>query len=137
MKKLFNEFKTFISKGNAVELAIGVIIGGAFTTIINSLVTDIFTPIISIITGKIAFEHLVLVIGSGAESPIIAYGNFLTAVINFILTAIALFLLIKVINKARHKPEPEKKTKTCLFCKTDIHIDATRCPNCTSEVAKK
>jgi large conductance mechanosensitive channel protein len=136
MKKLFNEFKTFISKGNAVELAIGVIIGGAFTTIINSLVTDIFTPIISIITGKIAFEHLVLVIGSGSESPIIAYGNFLTAVINFILTAIALFLLIKVINKARNKQEPAKKTKTCLFCKTDIHIDATRCPNCTSEVVK-
>ena len=110
MKKFINEFKTFISRGNVLDLAVGVIIGGAFNTIVNSLVNDIFMPIIGIIIGGINFSGLVLKIGEAT----INYGLFIQNIINFIATAFCLFLLVRVINnfhKMKEKNEKKEEKK--------------------------
>lgn len=110
MKKFINEFKTFISRGNVLDLAVGVIIGGAFNTIVNSLVNDIFMPIIGIIIGGINFSGLVLKIGEAT----INYGIFIQNIINFIATAFCLFLLVRVINnfhKMKEKNEKKEEKK--------------------------
>lgn len=137
---LMDEFKKFIMRGNVMDMAVGVIIGGAFTSIVTSLNKDILTPIIAVFGGT-DFSHLSIVLGSGEEAPVLAYGNFITAVLNFLITAFVIFLLIKGINKLNERftkkeeaPAPAPTTKTCPFCKTTIAIDATRCPNCTSEL---
>lgn len=137
---LMDEFKKFIMRGNVMDMAIGVIVGGAFTSIVTSLNKDILTPIIGIFGGT-DFSHLSIVLGSGEEAPVLAYGNFITAVLNFLITAFVIFLLVKGINKINDRftkkeeaPAPAPTTKTCPFCKTTIAIDATRCPNCTSEL---
>lgn len=137
---LMDEFKKFIMRGNVMDMAVGVIVGGAFTSIVTSLNKDILTPIIAIF-GGIDFSHLSIVLGSGEEAPVLAYGNFITAVLNFLITAFVIFLLIKGMNKLNDRlskkeeaPAPAPTTKTCPFCKTTIAIDATRCPNCTSEL---
>lgn len=139
MKKLFSEFKTFIAKGSVVDLAVGVIIGAAFKGIVDSLVNDIISPIIGLIADT-NFTELVWQIGGVS----IQYGSFITAIINFLLMAIVLFLLVKAISATRgiggklKKGEPETVAapteKTCPYCKMAIAIDATRCPHCTSEV---
>lgn len=107
MKGLVSEFKEFISRGNVIDLAVGVIIGGAFTTIVNSLVNDIIMPLISLVIGTVNFSSLAAVIGP----TIIPYGNFIQSVVNFLLTALAVFAMIKVINGLHRKkaetPEPE------------------------------
>ncbi len=146
------EFKDFISKGNVIDLAVGVIIGGAFSGIVTNLVTNIITPVITLITGKVAFTDLFVVLGSDAEYATLAaaqeagastlnYGLFIQAVIDFIITAFVIFLLVKGINKVRSVGKKEEApveeaptTKVCPFCKSEINIEATRCPNCTSEV---
>ena len=146
------EFKDFISKGNVIDLAVGVIIGGAFSGIVTNLVTNIITPVITLITGKVAFTDLFVVLGSDAEYATLAaaqeagastlnYGLFIQAVIDFIITAFVIFLLVKGINKVRSVGKKEETpveeaptTKVCPFCKSEINIEATRCPNCTSEV---
>ncbi|MBE6796513.1 MAG: large conductance mechanosensitive channel protein MscL [Ruminococcaceae bacterium] len=146
------EFKDFISKGNVIDLAVGVIIGGAFSGIVTNLVTNIITPVITLITGKVAFTDLFVVLGSDAEYATLAaaqeagastlnYGLFIQAVIDFIITAFVIFLLVKGINKVRNVGKKEEApveeaptTKVCPFCKSEINIEATRCPNCTSEV---
>ena len=144
------EFKDFISKGNVIDLAVGVIIGGAFSGIVTSLVTNIVTPLISILTGKIAFadlftaldgnEYATLEAATEAGASTINYGLFIQGVINFLITAFVIFLMVRFINKIRNMNKKEEiveaapTTKVCPFCKSEINIEATRCPNCTSEV---
>ena len=138
MKGFIKEFKEFVMRGNAVDLAVGVIIGGAFTAIVTSLNEDIITPILGIF-GGVDFSELKVALGSGANAPVLAYGNFITAVINFLIMAIVLFTLIKIMNKAaslgsRPEEPAAPTTKTCPFCKSEIAIEATRCPHCTSQL---
>lgn len=137
-KGLVAEFKKFIMRGNVMDMAVGVIVGGAFTAIVTSLNQDILTPILGIF-GGIDFTHLSVTLGSSETAPVLAYGNFITAVLNFLITAFVIFMLVKginVLNDRLTKKEEEKPaaptTKTCPYCKTSIAIDATRCPNCTS-----
>lgn len=146
----FKEFKDFISRGNVIDLAVGVIIGGAFSGIVTNLVTNIVTPVISLLTGKVSFtdlfialdgnEYATLAAAQEAGAATVNYGLFIQAVIDFLLTAFVIFLLVKGINKVRsmgkkeEAPAPAPTTKVCPFCKTEINIEATRCPNCTSEV---
>lgn len=147
MKKFFDEFKQFISKGNVMDLAVGVIIGGAFQSIVNSLVNDILMPLLSMITGGVNFASWAVTIGKGElENPAtLTYGNFISAIINFLLMALVLFFIIKAMNsaksalvKSKGAAEEEKAptTKVCPFCKSEIAIDATRCPHCTSQLDK-
>ena len=142
MKNFFAEFKKFVTRGNIVDMAVGVIVGGAFTSIVTSLNKDILTPLLGIFGGT-DFSNLVLVLGSGEEAPILAYGNFITAVINFLITAFVIFCLVKGMNaiseRFKHKEEEAPAaptTKTCPYCKSTIAIDAVRCPHCTSELEK-
>ena len=145
------EFKEFISKGNVIDLAVGVIIGGAFSGIVTSLVTNIVTPLISILTGRIAFadlfialdgkEYATLEAATEAGASTVNYGLFIEGVINFLVTAFVIFLMVRFINKIRNKNKATEEaveaaptTKVCPFCKSEIAIDATRCAHCTSEV---
>ena len=132
MKKIFNEFKEFINRGNVVDMAVGVIIGAAFKAIVDSVVNDLISPLIGIIFKK-DFSNLVVTVFE-AE---IRYGAFIMAVINFFIVAAALFALIKVINLFHRKKEEAPApvtTKVCPYCKSQIAIEATRCPHCTSEL---
>lgn len=135
-KGFISEFKKFIMRGNVMDMAVGVIVGGAFTAIVTSLNQDILTPILGIFGGT-DFSSLTVTLGSGENAPVLYYGNFITAVINFLITAFVIFCLVKGINavndKFSKKPEPAvPTTKKCPFCKSEIAIDATRCPHCTS-----
>ena len=137
MKKFFKEFKEFISRGNVMDMAVGIIIGAAFKAIIDSLVEDIISPLIGSIF-HMDFSDLSVNI-NGAE---LMYGKFIMAIIDFLIVALVLFAIIKAINTARNaikKPEEEAAptTKTCPFCKTEIDISAIRCPNCTSQLEEK
>ena len=137
MKALMKEFKEFISRGNVMDMAVGVIIGGAFTAIVTSLVNDIMMPLLSLLTGGFDFASLAIALGEGEEAAMLNYGAFIAAVINFLLIAIVIFMLIKAINKlSRKKEEPAAAptTKECPFCKEKIAIEAVRCPHCTSEI---
>ncbi len=136
MKKFFAEFKEFISRGNVMDMAVGIIIGGAFTAIVTSLVDDVISPLLGLLGGD-NFANLSVTFGGVT----LAYGSFITAIINFLLTAFALFCVIKAINAASKKAKklagktdeaPAPTTKTCPFCKSEIDIGATRCPHCTS-----
>ena len=136
-KGFFAEFKKFIMRGNVIDLAVGVIIGGAFQAIVSSLVDDIVTPLLGIILGQVDFSSLAVKIGEAT----INYGKFITAIINFFIMAIVIFAIIKVINdvseRLRKKPEEEEPaptTKVCPYCKSEIDIEAVKCPHCTSDV---
>ncbi|MGI6117989.1 MAG: large conductance mechanosensitive channel protein MscL [Bilifractor sp.] len=138
MKKFIAEFKEFISRGNVMDLAVGMIIGSAFTAIVTSLVDDVLMPVISLFTGGIDFNDWGIHLAGGG---MIKLGSFLAAVINFIIIALVIFLLIKGLNKIRdisdtikgtEKKEAEPTTKICPYCKSEIDINATRCPHCTS-----
>lgn len=134
MKKFLGEFKTFALKGNMIDLAVGMIIGSAFTGIVGSLVDDIFMPLLSIFTGKINFDNLKIILGSGENAAAINYGTFLTQVVNFLVVSFVIFLLIRQINKLQ-RPKTEdavKEEKEYPFCKSTISIHAVRCPHCTS-----
>lgn len=153
MKKFLSEFKEFITKGNALDLAIGVVIGGAFGAIVNSLVADLLMPIIGILLGNASVADLfiqlnkkavtipadtTLAAAKEAGAVVFAYGNFLMTIVNFIIIAFVIFLLVKAINKARkpaEEPAAEPTTKVCPFCKTEIPLEATRCPHCTSQLS--
>lgn len=141
-KGFIAEFKKFITRGNVMDMAVGVIVGGAFTSIVTSLNQDILTPILGIF-GGIDFSNLSVTLGSGEGAPVLAYGNFITAVLNFLITALVIFCLIKGLNKLNEKfSKKEEKpavptTKKCPFCKSEIAIDATRCPHCTSQLEEK
>lgn len=138
MKAFIKEFKEFISRGNVMDMAVGVIIGGAFTAIVNSLVNDVVMPLLSLLTGGFDFSALCIVLGEGEDAATLNYGAFISAVINFILIALVIFFVIKAINKFSRKkkaePEPEAATKECPFCKEKIALEASRCPHCTSEL---
>ena len=148
-KGIIKEFKEFIMRGNVIDLAIGVIIGGAFGAIVTSLVTNIIQPLInSVMGGEIAGTYVLpwaAAKGINGEEALAAvtinYGAFISAIINFLIIALVIFIMVKAINKAtslRKKEEEvaeeEPTTKVCPFCKSEIAIDATRCPHCTSEL---
>lgn len=133
-----NEFKKFIMRGNVMDMAVGVIVGGAFTTIVTSLNQDILTPILGIFGGT-DFSNLKITLGLGENAPVLCYGNFITAVINFLITAFVIFCLVKAINTVSEKLTPKNEeeeaaptTKICPYCKSEIDIEAVRCPHCTS-----
>lgn len=135
MKKFFAEFKTFIMRGNVLDLAVGVIIGAAFQGIVTSLTNDIISPILGLF-GGMNFDQYSLSI-NGVN---IAYGKFITAIINFIIMAFVIFLIVKLVNKIMSigkKPvaKPEPTTKKCEFCCSEIDIKATKCPHCTSDLS--
>jgi large conductance mechanosensitive channel len=152
MKKIWNEFKEFAVKGNAVDLAVGVIIGAAFGSIVNSLVKDVVMPPISLLTGGLDFSNKFVVLraakdGSAAfntsadalKAGAITwnYGNFVTLMINFLIVAGAVFLLVRAINKLRQPIEKEPDKKECSACAMQIPIKATRCPHCTTELSRR
>ena len=137
------EFKKFIMRGNVMDMAVGVIVGGAFTAIVTSLNKDILTPLLALF-GGIDFSYLQLVMGEGEEAPVLLYGNFITAVLNFLITAFMIFLLIKGINalcdlfsKKEEEAPAAPTTKECPYCKSAIAVAATRCPNCTSHLEEE
>lgn len=136
MKKIIAEFREFISRGNVMDMAVGVIIGGAFTAIVNSLVENILNPLLGLITGGLDFSSLSVGIGEAQFK----YGSFISAVINFLLIAMVLFSIIKLINKLHWKKKhedaapAEPTTKVCPFCQMEVSIKATRCPHCTSSL---
>lgn len=150
-KGFISEFKTFIMRGNVIDLAVGVIIGGAFQKIVNSLVNDIVMPLISLLTGGIDFSNWFLVLGEGdiataaaakeAGVATLNYGTFLSTALDFLIMAFVIFLIIKGINSVTEKFKKEKTeepaaptTKVCPYCKSEIDIAATKCPHCTSDV---
>lgn len=152
-KGFIGEFKLFLMRGNVIDLAVGIIIGGAFQAIVKSLVDNIIMPVISLLTGGIDFTNLYVVLkGDVPKGTTLAaakelgastlnYGMLIGAVINFIIIGFVIFMIVKIINKISEKakkPEPKSPAvvKECPFCKTEIHIDATRCPSCTSELAE-
>ena len=138
MKKLFKEFKEFINKGSVLDLAVGVIIGGAFSGIVNALIDNIINPLIACIGGTdigFAFEII-----KGNEATKVNLGAFISAIINFLIISLVIFLIVKSANKAKaltaKKEEVEEAptTKVCPFCKSEIAIDATKCPHCTADI---
>jgi large conductance mechanosensitive channel len=138
IKKFLEEFKAFAMRGNVLDMAVGVVVGAAFKAIVDSLVADIISPLIGIIFSA-DFSDVVLTINN---SPI-AIGNFINAIINFLIVAFTMFVVIKAANTAsslRKKKEDEAPaaptTKICPFCQSEISIKATRCPHCTSELDK-
>ena len=134
MKKFMAEFKEFIKRGSVIDMAVGIIIGGAFTAIVNSLVNDIITPIIGIFGGLNFDEWCVTLVGDS----VLYYGKFITAVLNFLLMAIIVFCIIRSINKMKDRTKKEEEAepteKECPYCKMKIAIAATKCPHCTSDL---
>ena len=151
MKKIWSEFKEFAVKGNAVDLAVGVIIGATFGSVITSLVKDVIMPPISVLTGGLDFSNQFVILraakdGSTAlHTPADAaragaitwnYGNFITLLINFFIVAAAVFLVVRVINELRKPAAKVPDMKDCPACAMKIPIKATRCPHCTTELAE-
>lgn len=153
---MLKEFKEFAMKGNVIDMAIGVIIGGAFQKIVTSLVNDIIMPAIAIFTGKVDFSDLVFTIGNSS----IKYGSFITTIVDFLIIAFSIFIAIRIITKLndrtkenmekiaknnkylknkkkKEEPKPEPTTKVCPYCFSEISIKATRCPHCTSNLVEK
>ena len=139
MKKFFAEFKEFIAKGNVLDLAVGVIIGGAFSAIVTALTDNIINPIIAIFGGT-NIDGLAIQLVEGNEATKMDFGAFIIVIINFLIMALIIFLIVKSVNKAMtigkktEEEEEEVTTKECPFCKSEIPLDATRCPHCTSEL---
>ena len=130
---MIKEFKKFIARGNVLDMAVGIIMGGAFTAIVTSLVNDILTPLIGLVLGGVDFSALSVTIGDAS----IMYGSFIQAIINFLLIALSLFIIIKSINAMHRKKEEPKAaptTKECPYCFSTINIKATKCPCCTGEL---
>ena len=154
MKKIFTEFKDFIQKGNAIDLAVGVVVAGAFGAIINSLVAHVIMPPIGMALGNVNFNDLYIQLNKTAVSipagtslaaareqgaVVLAYGAFIMTIINFLIIAFFVFLLVKGLNKLRDMSKKEEvaaepTSKVCPFCKSEIHIEASRCPHCTSKL---
>jgi large conductance mechanosensitive channel len=146
---MLKEFKTFILRGNVIDLAVGVIIGGAFGKIVSSLVNDILMPLVGLILGRVDFKGLFIALdgksyvdlaaAQAAKAPTVNYGLFIQNVVDFLIIALVIFWLIKTINRLT-KPAPapaapaEPTTKSCPFCATEIPIKAQRCPHCTSNL---
>ena len=149
---MFKEFKEFAMRGNVIDMAIGIIIGGAFGPIVGSMVSDILMPPLGLALGNVDFSNLFILIkeGSKAAAPYaslaeakaagavtVNYGLFINSVVSFVIVAFCVFLLVKTMNRLKREevaPPAEPTTKDCPFCCTTIAIQATRCPNCTSEI---
>ncbi|MCS6993711.1 MAG: large conductance mechanosensitive channel protein MscL [Anaerolineales bacterium] len=131
---MLKEFREFVMRGNVLDLAVGVIIGGAFGKIVGSLVNDILMPLIGLVLGGINFSEQALQVGAAS----LKWGAFVQAIIDFVIIAFVIFLIVKAANNLRKKepaPAPaEPTTKECPFCYSTVHIKATRCPNCTSQL---
>ena len=153
MKHIINEFKEFIMRGNVLDLAVGVIIGGAFQKIIASLVNDVIMPVITLCTGGIDFTNWFIALDGNhyytlqdavaAKAATLNYGTFLTEVINFIIMAFIIFMMVKMMNslsrkvkKPQEKEDAAQATKVCPYCKSEIATEAVRCPHCTSVLEK-
>jgi large conductance mechanosensitive channel len=146
---MLREFKEFAIKGNVIDMAVGVIIGAAFSTIVKSLVDDVLMPPLGLLIGGLDFAGKFVVLRAGAQpgpyvslaqaresgATVLAYGNFVNAVVTFVFVAAALFVVVRWINRLR-RPDtpPAPNTKACPFCKSNIHLSATRCAHCTSEL---
>ena len=147
-KGFWKEFRDFAVKGNVIDLATGMVIGSAFTSIVNSLVKDILTPLIGALTGGMDYSNLFISLdgvdyetleaAQEVSAPLLMYGNFINAIINFLIVALFIFIVFKKILGCRKKKEvvvtAEPTEKDCPYCKSKININATRCPHCTSEV---
>jgi large conductance mechanosensitive channel len=141
------EFREFIARGNVIDLAVGVIIGAAFGKIVTTLVEGVIMPPIGLVLGRIDFSSLFYVLDTSkgvpaslADAktkgvPVIAYGQFFNDVISFLIVALAVFMLVKQVNRLKRETPPTPPTKECPFCASSIPVKARRCPNCTSEVA--
>ena len=139
MKKFLDEFKAFISRGNVMDMAVGVIIGASFKAIVDSLVADIINPLLGLFGGMNFSEYKLQL----AENVTLNYGNFITSIINFLIMAFVIFCIVKFMNglsakfaKNEEEVPAEPTTKVCAFCKSEIAIEATRCPHCTSELSE-
>ena len=152
--KIVKEFKEFIMRGNVMDLAVGVIIGGAFGAIVTAFIDNMIMPFIGLLTGGMDFSQQFIVLkapegmsvsdiksieqAKEVGANVWGYGAFITAVINFLIIALVIFLIVKAVNKAanlrKKEEEAEPTTKVCPFCCTEIDIKATRCPHCTSEL---
>lgn len=151
MKQTMSEFREFIAQGNVMDMAVGVIVGGAFGKIVTSLVNDMLMPLIGLLLGGIDLTKMYVALDGktyanpveAAESgaPILAYGNFLQNIIDFLIIAFVIFMVIKQFGKMKdrfvHKEEEAATTKVCPHCKEEIHIEATRCPHCTAVLEDK
>jgi large conductance mechanosensitive channel len=146
---MLNEFRTFIIRGNMIDLAVGIVIGAAFTTVVTSLVNDLLMPPIGLLLGKVDFSNLFVNLSGGAYptiaaakaagAPTLNYGLFINSVINLLIVGFAVFLVVKQVNRFRG-PEPAPAappTKDCPACAMTIPLKARRCPHCTSELAAK
>ncbi len=143
---MLQEFKTFIMKGNVLDLAVGVIIGAAFGKIVNSAVNDLIMPVVGLFLGKVDFSNLFISLKGGnyatvaaakaAGVPTINYGLFLNTTLDFLIMALVIFMIVKSANKLRkaEEPAPAPTGRTCPFCKSAVHDEATRCPHCTSQL---
>jgi large conductance mechanosensitive channel len=148
---MWQEFKAFVMRGNVMDLAVGVIIGAAFGAVVKSLVDDVIMPPVGLATGGVDFgdKYLLLKAGEAAAPPYASlaaakeagavtlnYGSFINNIITFLIVALAIFMLVKAVNRLYRQPAaPTPDTKPCPFCTMTIPLAATRCPNCTSEVA--
>ena len=150
MKKFMEEFKKFALKGNMIDLAVGVIVGGAFNSIVTSLVNDILMPVLSLFTGKLDIANWFVALDGKAYATIaeaqeagaatLNYGNFISGIINFVIMAFVVFMIVKGINKMKKEEAAAPAaptTKKCPFCKTDIPLEATKCPHCTSTLEQE
>ncbi len=145
---MIKEFKEFALKGNVIDLAVGVIIGGAFGKLITSLVNDIIMPLIGLLLGKVDFSNLFLTLGDGVFKTVadaktagvatLNYGLFLNSILDFVIIAFSIFLVIKQMNRLKPKKvEPivvPANIRSCPYCFSEVHTNATRCPHCTSEL---
>lgn len=145
--KIVKEFKEFAMRGNVIDLAVGVIIGGAFGKIVTSLVNDLIMPPIGWLLGEVDFKDLKIPLvdldklepADRATAPVIAYGQFINVLLDFIIVAFCIFLLVKVINVLRRKEKSEEKAaepteKECPYCLSQVPVKATRCKHCTSQL---
>ena len=144
---MWKEFKEFAMKGNIIDLAVGIIIGGAFGKIVTSLVNDIIMPLVGLLLGKVNFSNLFFALDGGKYETIAAakeagagtvnYGLFINNIIDFLIIAFSIFIVIRQLNRFTKKKDPvpaPATTKKCKYCFSEIHIDASKCPHCTSEV---
>ena len=140
---MFDEFKKFIMRGNVLDMAVGVIVGAAFSKIVSSFVNDILMPPLGLILGRVDFSNLFICLNGAsfstlaeakaAGAPVFAYGSFFNAVVDFLIVAFAIFMLIKQVNRLMPKKEEAPK-RLCPYCRSEVADDATRCPHCTSEI---
>ncbi|GAB4560045.1 MAG: large conductance mechanosensitive channel protein MscL [Anaerolineae bacterium] len=144
LRSIMNEFKKFALRGNLLDMAVGIMIGSAFSGVVNSLVKDILMPPIGLILGKVDFSDLYINLSGGTYASLaeareagavtLNYGLFINSVINFLIIAWVLFLIVREVNKLQPPPKPAPKTRECPYCLSQIPLAATRCAYCTSEV---